>query len=220
MGHGKEVRSTIDEEGRVEVRDYGRGIPLGKLMDCARKINTGAKYDSEAFKKIGRPERGRHQGGQRAAQLLRDPGVARRADQGDRVRPRRGDRGDEAAADATRTNGTRLAFELDRQIFKRVRSSSEQHVEKMLLLLRLPEPRAHPRTSTARSSARRTACWTCWSEEMEGEPLYPIDPPDRQGHRDRLHPHHRLAARSTTPSSTASTPRRAARTWRPSARRW
>src|SRR5210317_1223845 len=51
MGFGKEVSIEIDEEGRVEVRDYGRGIPLGKLMDCAAKINTGAKYDSEAFKK-------------------------------------------------------------------------------------------------------------------------------------------------------------------------
>jgi len=51
MGHGKEIRIHIDDESRVEVRDYGRGIPLGKLMDCAAKINTGAKYDSEAFKK-------------------------------------------------------------------------------------------------------------------------------------------------------------------------
>lgn len=51
MGHGKEIEIAIDDEGRVEVRDYGRGIPLGKLMDCAAKINTGAKYDSEAFKK-------------------------------------------------------------------------------------------------------------------------------------------------------------------------
>ncbi|PAW60796.1 MAG: DNA topoisomerase IV, partial [Verrucomicrobiia bacterium Tous-C2TDCM] len=51
MGHGKEVRIEIDEEGRVEVRDFGRGIPLGKLFDCAAQINTGAKYDSEAFKK-------------------------------------------------------------------------------------------------------------------------------------------------------------------------
>ena len=51
MGYGKEVRVTIDEEGRVEVRDFGRGIPLGKLFDCAAQINTGAKYDSEAFKK-------------------------------------------------------------------------------------------------------------------------------------------------------------------------
>ncbi len=51
MGHGVRIEVTIDEAGRVEVRDYGRGIPLGKLMDCAAKINTGAKYDSEAFKK-------------------------------------------------------------------------------------------------------------------------------------------------------------------------
>jgi topoisomerase IV subunit B len=51
MGYGKEVKVEIDEEGRVEVRDFGRGIPLGKLFDCAAQINTGAKYDSEAFKK-------------------------------------------------------------------------------------------------------------------------------------------------------------------------
>ena len=51
MGHGKEIHIDIDESGRVEVRDFGRGIPLGKLYDCAAQINTGAKYDSEAFKK-------------------------------------------------------------------------------------------------------------------------------------------------------------------------
>ncbi len=51
MGHGKEIQIEILEEGRVEVRDFGRGIPLGKLFDCAAQINTGAKYDSEAFKK-------------------------------------------------------------------------------------------------------------------------------------------------------------------------
>jgi len=51
MGHGKKIEIDIDDESRVSVRDYGRGIPLGKLFDCAAKINTGAKYDSEAFKK-------------------------------------------------------------------------------------------------------------------------------------------------------------------------
>ena len=50
MGFGKTIEVTLDE-GVIWVRDYGRGIPLGKLMDCAAKINTGAKYDSEAFKK-------------------------------------------------------------------------------------------------------------------------------------------------------------------------
>ncbi|MCS6979139.1 MAG: type IIA DNA topoisomerase subunit B [Flavobacteriales bacterium] len=50
MGFGKDIRIEI-QEGRVRVRDYGRGIPLGKLVDCVARINTGAKYDSEAFKK-------------------------------------------------------------------------------------------------------------------------------------------------------------------------
>ncbi len=50
MGNGKIIEVNIDGT-HVAVRDYGRGIPLGKLKDCASKINTGAKYDSEAFKK-------------------------------------------------------------------------------------------------------------------------------------------------------------------------
>ncbi|HMR43330.1 MAG TPA: ATP-binding protein, partial [Saprospiraceae bacterium] len=50
MGFGKIIDVKIDE-GEVAVRDYGRGIPLGKVVDCVSKINTGGKYDSKAFKK-------------------------------------------------------------------------------------------------------------------------------------------------------------------------
>jgi topoisomerase-4 subunit B len=50
MGYGKTIEITIKEK-LVKVRDYGRGIPLGKVVDVVSKINTGAKYDSEAFKK-------------------------------------------------------------------------------------------------------------------------------------------------------------------------
>ncbi len=50
MGYGKKVDVTVTKE-KVTVRDYGRGIPLGKLIDCVSQINTGAKYDSKAFKK-------------------------------------------------------------------------------------------------------------------------------------------------------------------------
>jgi topoisomerase-4 subunit B len=50
MGYGKQIDVTINEKG-VTVRDYGRGIPLGKVVDVVSKINTGAKYDSKAFKK-------------------------------------------------------------------------------------------------------------------------------------------------------------------------
>jgi len=50
MGNGKTIEIKISEH-RVEVRDYGRGIPLGKVVDCVSKINTGGKYDSGAFQK-------------------------------------------------------------------------------------------------------------------------------------------------------------------------
>jgi topoisomerase-4 subunit B len=50
MGGGKTVEISL-QNGSVTVRDYGRGIPLGKLVDVVSKMNTGAKYDSKAFKK-------------------------------------------------------------------------------------------------------------------------------------------------------------------------
>lgn len=50
MGHGKTVEITIKDK-TVTIRDYGRGIPLGKVVDVVSKINTGAKYDSRAFQK-------------------------------------------------------------------------------------------------------------------------------------------------------------------------
>ncbi len=50
MGAGSQIDITVSEH-RVTVRDYGRGIPLGKVIDCVSKINTGGKYDSNAFQK-------------------------------------------------------------------------------------------------------------------------------------------------------------------------
>ncbi len=50
MGSGKKIEIEM-EDRKVRVRDYGRGIPLGKLLECVSVINTGAKYDSETFKK-------------------------------------------------------------------------------------------------------------------------------------------------------------------------
>ncbi|MBP1645469.1 MAG: parE [Bacteroidetes bacterium] len=52
MGFGKNIDIDIDYEAKkIRVRDYGRGIPLGKVVDCVSKINTGAKYDSLSFQK-------------------------------------------------------------------------------------------------------------------------------------------------------------------------
>jgi len=50
MGFGKTIEVTIKDQ-QVCVRDYGRGMPLGKIVECVSKINTGAKYDSSVFKK-------------------------------------------------------------------------------------------------------------------------------------------------------------------------
>ena len=50
MGYGKTIEISIDDK-QITVRDYGRGVPLGKVVDCVSKINTGAKYDSKVFKK-------------------------------------------------------------------------------------------------------------------------------------------------------------------------
>lgn len=50
MGYGKQIEVDV-KDGRVRIRDYGRGIPLGKVVECVSKINTGGKYDSQAFQK-------------------------------------------------------------------------------------------------------------------------------------------------------------------------
>ena len=75
MGYGKTIDVKITDQ-KVVVRDYGRGIPLGKVVDVVSKINTGAKYDSGAFQKsVGL--NGVVPGGQRPVQLLQGAGLPR-----------------------------------------------------------------------------------------------------------------------------------------------
>ena len=51
MNAGRRIEITVEDNLRVSVRDYGRGIPLGKLIEAVSMLNTGGKYDSKAFKK-------------------------------------------------------------------------------------------------------------------------------------------------------------------------
>ena len=51
MGYGKHIELNIDDSRMISIRDYGRGIPLGKVLDVVSKLHTGAKFDSQAFKK-------------------------------------------------------------------------------------------------------------------------------------------------------------------------
>ncbi len=131
MGNGTKVTVDIDEEGRVEVRDYGRGIPLGKLHDCAAKINTGAKYDSEAFKKSV----GLNGVGIKAVNALSSFFEIQAWRDGE-TKAIEYSKGEVTAEMATpkqdnAENGTRIAFDVDRSIFPTKTRVRAGYVEKM-----------------------------------------------------------------------------------------
>jgi topoisomerase-4 subunit B len=171
MGNGKEIRVTIDEEGRVEVRDFGRGIPLGKLYDCAAQINTGAKYDSEAFKKTV----GLNGVGIKAVNALsgffeiqawRDGETkAIEFSKGqvtvDMKNPKR---------DA-QPNGTRLAFEVDRTIFPAKAKFRESFVEKMCRYYSYLNP-GLTLVFNGKKFKSKDGLLDLLREEMESEALY------------------------------------------------
>lgn len=129
MGHGKSVRIHI-REGEVKVRDYGRGIPLGKVVDVVSKINTGGKYDSRAFKKSV----GLNGVGMKAVNALSvdfavesfREGQAKRADF------KRGELTNDAKLASTEErNGTLISFRPDTEVFKAY-SYRMEHVERLL----------------------------------------------------------------------------------------
>lgn len=119
MGFGKLVKIEVDDD-TVRVRDFGRGIPLGKVIDCVSKINTGAKYDSEAFQKSV----GLNGVGTKAVNALSDnftviayrDGKMKRADfeRGQLVK-------DHRLKSTTEPNGTFVEFTPDKSIFKNYR---------------------------------------------------------------------------------------------------
>jgi len=119
MGFGKKIDITIDDR-RVIVRDYGRGIPLGKVIDCVSKINTGGKYDSRAFQKSV----GLNGVGTKAVNALSSYFVVQSFRDG-RTKRAEFNNGelilDHPEDDTTETNGTRITFEPDNGIFKNYR---------------------------------------------------------------------------------------------------
>jgi topoisomerase-4 subunit B len=172
MGYGKEIQVSIDEEGRVEVRDFGRGIPLGKLFDCAAQINTGAKYDSEAFKKTV----GLNGVGIKAVNALSNffeiqswrDGVTKALEfsQGKLTVDMKNPRRDEAI------NGTRLAFELDRTIFPAKAKFRDAFVEKMCRYYSYLNP-ALTTIFNGKKFRAKDGLLDLLREEMENEALYP-----------------------------------------------
>lgn len=119
MGHGKKIDIKISEN-KVTIRDYGRGIPLGKVIDCVSKINTGGKYDSGAFQKSV----GLNGVGTKAVNALSSyfcvqsfrEGKSKKAEfsKGELIQ-------DYAETETEEKNGTMMIFEADNTIFKNYR---------------------------------------------------------------------------------------------------
>src|SRR6266699_879818 len=123
MGHGKEVQIEIKERS-VSVRDFGRGIPLGKVVDCVSKINTGAKYNDDVFQFSV----GLNGVGTKAVNALSKEFFVRSHRSGDYVEAwfKQGKLKNEKKGKANaESDGTLIRFEPDPEIFKQVEYRSE-----------------------------------------------------------------------------------------------
>lgn len=116
MGHGRTIDVKISEH-KVEVRDFGRGIPLGKVIDCVSKINTGGKYDSGAFQKSV----GLNGVGTKAVNALSDFFKVQSFREGE-TKMAEFEKGilvnDPDVVKTSERNGTRITFSPDASIFK------------------------------------------------------------------------------------------------------
>ena len=129
MGEGKKIEVWV-KEGVVSIRDYGRGIPLGKVVDVVSKINTGGKYDSEAFKK----SIGLNGVGTKAVNALSNQFkvISFRDGQCKTAEFNRGELLKESKLQATNeANGTYVEFTPDDSIFKKYHFIHE-YIDKML----------------------------------------------------------------------------------------
>jgi topoisomerase-4 subunit B len=123
MGNGKQVLIKMDDHS-IEIRDFGRGIPLGKVIECVSQINTGGKYDSKAFKKSV----GLNGVGTKAVNALSSKFMVTSYRDGKQKKAvfNQGIIVDESALlDATELNGTWVYFEPDAEIFRNFRFRKE-----------------------------------------------------------------------------------------------
>ncbi|MFM9028566.1 MAG: ATP-binding protein, partial [Bacteroidota bacterium] len=129
MGYGKNIDVVI-EDGKVDVRDFGRGIPLGKVVECVSKINTGGKYDSKAFQKSV----GLNGVGTKAVNALSSFFKVQAVREG-RTKIAEFSQGEikkeEREKSCDEKNGTLMSFMPDESIFRNYRFNSE-YVEAML----------------------------------------------------------------------------------------
>jgi len=129
MGAGKTIEISI-QGNKVIVRDYGRGIPLGKVVDVVSKMNTGGKYDSKAFKKsvglngVGTKAVNALSNFFRVESTRENKSASAEFSQGNLINQ-------ELLDDTSRRKGTKVSFVPDEAIFKKYKYRNE-YVEKML----------------------------------------------------------------------------------------
>lgn len=129
MGYGKTIEINI-KDSTVRVRDYGRGIPLGKVVDCVSRINTGGKYDSRAFKKSV----GLNGVGTKAVNALSEYFLVEsvRDEQIKRAEFNQGNLVDDAPVESSsKRRGTKITFVPDTGIFTNFQFRM-QHIERLL----------------------------------------------------------------------------------------
>src|SRR5215207_306746 len=128
MGHGREVQVTI-EGTTVSVRDFGRGIPLGKVIDCVSQINTGAKYNDDVFQFSV----GLNGVGTKAVNALSSHFLVKSFREGQCVEAcfQQGVLQEEKKYKTKETDGTYIEFIPDREIFKKHAFQREYLLKRM-----------------------------------------------------------------------------------------
>jgi len=171
MGAGRKIEIELEEK-RVRVRDYGRGIPLGKLLECVSVINTGAKYDSETFKKAV----GLNGVGQKAVNALSVEYRAQAVREGESkvVEFVRGKlKKDHRISKTSERNGTLVEFVPDADLFGPNVRFRPEIVEDMLWNYAFLN-RGLTLTLNGRPFKSENGLKDLLQKNLTGEPLYPI----------------------------------------------
>ena len=170
MGHGKKIEVSIEQE-KVMVRDYGRGIPLGKLADVVSKMNTGAKYDSKVFKKSV----GLNGVGIKAVNALSIDFTIRAIREG-QVKELKFSKGiqvdDLPIVETNEPNGTMVVFWPDESVFRNFRYISDYVINMIKNYTYLNAGLVIEYNGQKYFS--RNGLRDLLEENLEGEPLYPI----------------------------------------------
>jgi topoisomerase-4 subunit B len=171
MGQGRRIDVEVEDRS-VRVRDYGRGIPLGKLLECVSVINTGAKYDSETFKKAV----GLNGVGQKAVNALSLEYRAEAVRDGESkvVEFARGKlRKDNRIRKTTERNGTIIEFTPDEQLFGENFRFRTEFIEDMLWNYAFLN-RGLTLNLNGKPFRSENGLRDLLAKNLTGEPLYPI----------------------------------------------